>query len=402
MSVRGNFTEATATWNSATPPGEELQADASAVASLVVEFSKSGQIDLGTVAFEVSSTGSRWHARQATRSDTGVRATSLQLPSAPQDTAWHVDVTGWAKFRVRLSSAITNSGSVLVTINGDDLVSRPTQGVVILDSAVGTPATVTALGELAVQANVTSVPPAVANSSPPFHGESSPVALSVDLSGHQRVNVGRWLGSNAPTTGQKAMGQSIPVVVASDQSAVTVSGPLTDAQLRAASVPVSVGAPGGDVFVASALAMSKSANKHYLSVFNAHATLKVEVVRVAVWQENTAAVTGLVRGYRLFRITAHSAGTTVTPEKRDTSQPNLNASITARSNGQNATVSGGALGGSAIYEDESGGAEGRAVMFDESLCGGPVVCNTNEGVTVQQDGTVGVGALSAQVYFRVK
>lgn len=41
------------------------------------------------------------------------------------------------------------------------------------------------------------------------------------------------------TLGQKAMAASTPVVIASDQSSVQVSGPLTDAQLRATPVPVS-------------------------------------------------------------------------------------------------------------------------------------------------------------------
>jgi hypothetical protein len=37
------------------------------------------------------------------------------------------------------------------------------------------------------------------------------------------TNVGAWLGSTAPTVGQKAMAASLPVVVASDQSAIPVS-----------------------------------------------------------------------------------------------------------------------------------------------------------------------------------
>jgi hypothetical protein len=41
------------------------------------------------------------------------------------------------------------------------------------------------------------------------------------------------------TLGQKTMAASTPVVIASDQSAIAVTGPLTDAQLRAAEVPIS-------------------------------------------------------------------------------------------------------------------------------------------------------------------
>jgi hypothetical protein len=47
------------------------------------------------------------------------------------------------------------------------------------------------------------------------------------------------LSAKFGSLGQKAMTGSAPVVIASDQSAVPVSGPLTDTQLRATAVPVS-------------------------------------------------------------------------------------------------------------------------------------------------------------------
>ncbi len=48
------------------------------------------------------------------------------------------------------------------------------------------------------------------------------------------------IDTKTPSQGQKTMANSSPVVIASDQSAVPVSGPLTDAQLRATPVPVSI------------------------------------------------------------------------------------------------------------------------------------------------------------------
>jgi len=48
------------------------------------------------------------------------------------------------------------------------------------------------------------------------------------------------IDTKTPSQGQKTMANSSPVVIASDQSAVAVSGPLTDAQLRATPVPVSI------------------------------------------------------------------------------------------------------------------------------------------------------------------
>jgi len=43
------------------------------------------------------------------------------------------------------------------------------------------------------------------------------------VGGRLDTNTGAWLGSTAPTVGQKAMASSIPIVIASDQSAVPVS-----------------------------------------------------------------------------------------------------------------------------------------------------------------------------------
>jgi hypothetical protein len=73
---------------------------------------------------------------------------------------------------------------------------------------------------------------------------------------------------------------------------------------------------GRDVYVFSAVAMAKSANKVYLTIYNGDASLVVEVVHVQINQEATAAVTGLVRGYRLSRVTAApTGGTTLTAVK---------------------------------------------------------------------------------------
>lgn len=47
--------------------------------------------------------------------------------------------------------------------------------------------------------------------------------LATDAAGRPTVDVARWLGSSAPTIGQKTMANSIPVTLASDQTAVPVS-----------------------------------------------------------------------------------------------------------------------------------------------------------------------------------
>lgn len=157
-----------------------------------------------------------------------------------------------------------------------------------------------------------------------------------------------------------------------------------------------------DVYVASALAMAKGASRNYLSVYNADATLKVEIALAYVVQEVTVGITGLIRGYRLFRFTTvHSAGSTPTVRKTDTSMAALDADITCRSNNQ--TVGGveaEALGVCSAYEEETGGGTDRYVLWDETETGAPVRLNQNEGVVIQQDSTAGTGVLSAVIVFR--
>ena len=160
---------------------------------------------------------------------------------------------------------------------------------------------------------------------------------------------------------------------------------------------------GRDVYVASALAMAKAASKNYLTVFNATGSAKtVEIVYASVITSLTAAVTGLARGYRLFRITAHSVGTLITPVKLKSSSPALPAEITARKDGVTMTVSGDPLGIGVTNEEETGSAGMEANLFDECKIGEPIICAVGEGIGIQQDATAGVGVLNAFIYFRVR
>lgn len=68
---------------------------------------------------------------------------------------------------------------------------------------------------------------AIANAAAPSWTEGNQVLASVDLSGRQRSDVSTWLGSTAPSVGSKTSANSVPVVIASDQAAVAVSGTVT-------------------------------------------------------------------------------------------------------------------------------------------------------------------------------
>jgi hypothetical protein len=157
-----------------------------------------------------------------------------------------------------------------------------------------------------------------------------------------------------------------------------------------------------DLYVATALAMAKAANKNYLSVFNADATgVIVDILAAYVVHEVTAAVTGLVRGYRLHQITAaHSVGTLITPEKVDTASPALDADVTVRANGQTAAAVGAALAVASVYEEETGGGVAQFQLWPPPGVEKPIPLGQNRGVLILQDATAGTGVLSASIVFR--
>lgn len=96
------------------------------------------------------------------------------------------------------------------------------------------------------------------------------------------------------TLGQKASAASTPVVIASDQSSISVSGPLTDAQLRATPVPITgtvstktdltPAAPSAvSVGVASGVAVAANANRRGLKLINtSNATISLGLGNAAV------------------------------------------------------------------------------------------------------------------------
>lgn len=65
--------------------------------------------------------------------------------------------------------------------------------------------------------------PAVSTAASPTYTEGNQVALSTLLTGALRSDVSSWFGSTSPTVGQKVMASSIPVTLASDQTAIPVT-----------------------------------------------------------------------------------------------------------------------------------------------------------------------------------
>jgi hypothetical protein len=129
-----------------------------------------------------------------------------------------------------------------------------------------------------------------------------PAAL---VGGRLDSNIGAWLGSTAPTVGQKTQAASIPVVLPSDQT-----------------VAVSSGATEEQTFTVVALNATIGSNKSMLSIYNPTGSSKVLKLReYYVRNSQTSAVTGVIGEFRLLRVTGVTGvtgGTALTPERHDT------------------------------------------------------------------------------------
>jgi hypothetical protein len=143
-----------------------------------------------------------------------------------------------------------------------------------------------------------------------------PAAL---VGGRLDVNTGSWLGSTAPSVGQKTSASSLPVVIANDQT-----------------VPVSSGATEEATFTVTALAVVLGNNKSLLSLYNPTASTKILKLReYYVRNAQTTAVTGVAAQLHIYRFASGSAptgGTALTPYVHDTADT-LGVGIDARTGG---------------------------------------------------------------------
>jgi hypothetical protein len=159
-------------------------------------------LGVGTsVAFQTSNDGTNWVATALAGSDntTGVPATSTAIAKI-----YHGPITGrYFRVNVPAISSGTNTGVIELFST-----SRPPNNI-------------------GVTAAITGV----------VHVDDNSGSLTVDAPVATPVWV-RLSDGAAAFVGQKVMASSLPVAIASDQSTLPVSGPLTDAQLRASRVPV--------------------------------------------------------------------------------------------------------------------------------------------------------------------
>jgi len=144
-----------------------------------------------------------------------------QLPTALVGARLDTNVGAWLSSTAPTVGSKTSANSIPVVIASD-------QAAVTVAQATATSLKAEVVGPTADNAaNPTaklSTLPVRANASAPGWTEGNVVPLSSDLSGRLRTDNSTWFGSTAPTIGQKTMANSIPIVVASDQTFIPVNG----------------------------------------------------------------------------------------------------------------------------------------------------------------------------------
>jgi hypothetical protein len=140
----GTLSGTTQAWTSATAANTTWTLPLNGMSAVQVGFVMSGTVTAGTIVFEVSQDGSNFFPIQGAISNGFTALTGWQpgVGSLPIS----VDVSGFAYFRLVLSSVITGTGTVTFIIQGNSSTNEPTPVVgqangvnlhVTLDDAAG-------------------------------------------------------------------------------------------------------------------------------------------------------------------------------------------------------------------------------------------------------------------------
>lgn len=177
--IQGTVATVTAAWTSATPVDTTLVINTAGYGAVLATYNRTvGTITAGTLNFEIADDNTNWHPLQCYLVDFNVYSATSSMNGVALE-AIQCDINGATQFRIRLNPVITGTGQANIRITATkDAQTR------VIQSAIST-----------------------------------------------------WLGSSAPTVGQKTMANSLPVAIASDQSAVPVSGTVTANQGTANATP---------------------------------------------------------------------------------------------------------------------------------------------------------------------
>jgi hypothetical protein len=149
------------------------------------------------------------------------------------------------------------------------------------------------------------------------------------------------------------------------------------------------------VYAVAVNASAVAASKHHLTLWNG-STSYLRILAAMLSMHTTAAVTGFVMQYIMQRAGAVSGGTPLTVVKLDPRDPDPPAGLSAVT-GATVTLKEAPLAIFALNPEETGGIAWMLFVPPK-----PIVLQPNEGITIQQYATAGVGLFNAVMYFAVE
>jgi hypothetical protein len=149
------------------------------------------------------------------------------------------------------------------------------------------------------------------------------------------------------------------------------------------------------VYAVAVSASAVAASKHHISIWNG-STSYIRILKVVVSMHETATVSGYIMQYIMQRASAVSGGTALTIVKLDPRDQDPPNGITAAT-GATVTLKEAPIAIFALNPEETG-----AFCSIDFTPPKPIVIAPNEGITIQQYATAGVGLFNAVIYFSVE
>jgi hypothetical protein len=149
------------------------------------------------------------------------------------------------------------------------------------------------------------------------------------------------------------------------------------------------------VYAVAVSASAVGASKHHLTIWNGSSSY-IRILKVIVAMHSTATVSGYIMQYIMQRASVVSGGTALTIVKLDPRDPDLPSGISAVT-GATVTLKEAPIAIFALNPEETGSFS--HIQFDPPK---PIVVAPNEGITIQQYATAGVGLFNAVIYFSVE
>jgi len=149
------------------------------------------------------------------------------------------------------------------------------------------------------------------------------------------------------------------------------------------------------VYAVAVNASAVAASKHHLSLWNG-STRYLRILAAMLSMHTTAAVTGFIMQYIMQRASAVSGGTALTIVRLDPRDPAPPSGLSATT-GATVTLKEAPLAIFALNPEETG-----SYSWLHFAPPKPIVLQPNEGITIQQYATAGVGLFNAAIYFAVE